>query len=599
MLDFVTQIDDFILAVVKTLEQNLVHELVTAASLVIILAFLIVAQKKVRSLISKRVEKNKSLILLLNDLVFPGLYLIIIYIAKDVSRGAVSLIIFNSIAFLYFGYMLFRNLLRPLSLDNLPWNLSSYILLLIATLGLALLNLNDKYFASPELEEVLLLIFKTSVIALIYIILFRGLRSIREIIPEKLDITKGVLDNFVSILSVIYIIIAALWVLKLLGFASSYISGVVLCFVAITFYAFVKTYIATYLTPKIEEQEQRYQGLSNNINFFLTLILVYVLFKVFEVFFNIGFAVHYLSNLYIIKTDLFGISLFSAITGIFTFLVLLSLVGILKHWVYYYYISRNKEVEAGSLRAIVSNLGLLLIIIICLSNLGFTWKALLPVAGALGIGVGFGLQSIMNNYLSGFILLFSRKLKVGDIVEIEGNAGRAIGNKLETIYGRVNSIDVLSTVVSTTDGIEVVVPNSQFITEEIVNYSLSDNYIRVRIPFGVSYSSDPNAVREILLSIAKEHSQILKYPAPGVWFSQMADSALIFELLIWVNIRMLWKINPIVSEIYFKGWDELQHEGIVVPFPQRDVWFKNNLKIELKKEIPEDLGTTEDETNDT
>ncbi len=472
MLDFVTQIDDFVLAVVKILEQNLVHELVTAASLVIILAFLIVAQKKVRNLISKRVEKNKSLILLLNDLVFPGLYLIIIYIAKDVSRGAVSLIIFNSIAFLYLGYMLFRNLLRPLSLDNLPWNLSSYILLLIATLGLALLNLNDKYFVSPELEEVFLLIFKASVIALIYIILFRGLRSIREIIPEKLDITKGVLDNVISILSVIYIIIAALWVLKLPGFASSYITGVVLCFVAITFYAFVKTYITTYLIPKIEEREERYQGLSNNINLFLTLILAYVLFKVFEVFFYIGFAVNYLSNLYIIKTDLFGISLFSAISTIFSFVILLSLVVIAKHWVYYYYISRNKEVEAGSLRAIVSNLGLLMVVVICLSNLGFTWKALLPVAGALGIGVGFGLQSIMNNYLSGFILLFSKKLKVGDIVEIEGNAGRAIGNSLETIYGRVNSIDVLSTIVSTTDGIEVVVPNSQFITQEIVNYSL-------------------------------------------------------------------------------------------------------------------------------
>jgi small-conductance mechanosensitive channel len=158
---------------------------------------------------------------------------------------------------------------------------------------------------------------------------------------------------------------------------------------------------------------------------------------------------------------------------------------------------------------------------------------------------------------------------------------------------------VLSTIVSTTDGIEVVVPNSQFITQEIVNYSLSDHYIRVRIPFGVSYSSDPNKVREILLSVAKEHSQILKYPAPNVWFSQMADSALIFELLIWVNIRMLWKINPIVSEIYFKGWYELKNEGIVIPFPQRDVWFKNNLKIELKKELSDELATMEDKAKET
>ncbi len=121
----------------------------------------------------------------------------------------------------------------------------------------------------------------------------------------------------------------------------------------------------------------------------------------------------------------------------------------------------------------------------------------------------------------------------------------------------------------------------------------------MRIPFGVSYSSDPKKVKEILLGVVKENSQILKYPTPGVWFSQMADSALIFELLIWVNIRMLWKINPIVSEIYFKGWDELQQEGIVVPFPQRDVWFKNNLQIELKKELSDELATMEDEAKET
>ena len=557
------------------------------------------SQKIARRSINRGVSKYNPLFLILNDLVFPIAYLVIVYVAKDVSKGDLSLTLFGPIALFYFGYMLVGNLLRPLSLDKLPWNLSSYILLFVAVSGLALMFLNDKCFKSPELQSVFLLIFKISLLVLVYIILFRGLRSIGQKIPEKLSVTKGIIDNFISILSVIYVIVAVLWVLKLLGFASLYISGVVLCFIAITFYAFIKTYIATYLVPKITEQEQRYQGLRNNINLFITLILVFVLFEIFAAFFKLGFAIKYLNNLYIIKTDLFGISLFSAVSAIFTFALLLSLVVILKNWVYYYYISRDKEVEAGSLRAIVSNVGLLLIIIICLSNLGVTWKALLPVAGALGIGIGIGLQSIMNNYLSGFILLFSRKLKVGDIVEIEGNAGRAIGNRLETIYGRVSSIDVLSTIVSTTDGIEVVVPNSQFITQEIVNYSLSDHYIRVRIPFGVSYSSDPNKVREILLGVAKQHSQILAYPAPGVWFSQMADSALIFELLIWVNIRMLWRINPIVSEIYFKGWYELKNEGIVIPFPQRDVWFKNNLKIELKKELSDELAKIEDKAKDT
>lgn len=125
------------------------------------------------------------------------------------------------------------------------------------------------------------------------------------------------------------------------------------------------------------------------------------------------------------------------------------------------------------------------------------WAALLPIAGALGIGVGIGLQNVMKNYISGIILLFTNRLKIGDIIEIDGNAGRAIGNTLETIYGSVVSIDTFSSVVSTTHGIEVVVPNSQFIDQQMVNYSLSHSTIRIRIPFGVSCGSDPNKVRDI------------------------------------------------------------------------------------------------------
>ncbi len=446
------------------------------------------------------------------------------------------------------------------------------------------MNFNDIFFKNAQINNVFFLVFKVSLILLIYIFLFRGIRSTINLIPEKLDLTRRILENLIPFFSVIYLIVAALWVLKVIRFASSFFMGVVLSLIAIVIYAFLRAYFRTYIRPKIEAEEDKYPGLVGKIRLFLILILTLVLYKIFKLFFNLGFVVSYISTIYVIKTEIVSISLFSVISAIYTFVLLFSFISILKHGTYFYYMRRNKEVEAGSLRAIVSNLGLLLIVLICLSKLGLTWKALLPVAGALGIGIGFGLQAIMNNYISGFILLFSKKLKVGDIVEVEGNAGRAIGNKLETIYGRVISIDVLSTVVGTTDGIEIVIPNSQFISKEIVNYSLSDSYIRVRIPFGVSYSSDPNTVRNMLLDVAKGNPLILSNPAPAVWFSEMADSALVFYLLVWVNIRMLWKINPLVSEIYLKGWYELQRAGIVIPFPQRDVWFKNKLKIELKKE---------------
>lgn len=283
------------------------------------------------------------------------------------------------------------------------------------------------------------------------------------------------------------------------------------------------------------------------------------------------------------KTDLVKISFFSAISSVFLFLVLFSLIGVFKNIAFLSYNKRGKEIEAGTTRAIISNLGLLLVIIISLSQLGLNWKVLIPFAGALGIGIGFGLQTIMNNYISGFILLFSKKLKVGDVIEIEGNAGRAIGNTLETIYGRVESIDVLSAVVKTTDNIEIVIPNSQFIEGQIVNYSLSDSDIRLRIPFGVSYASDPNQIKEILLKVSKDHPSILSSPAPNVWFKEMGDSALVFNLLCWINIRMLWRINPLISEIYFKGWYELKEAGVEIPFPQRDLWLKNKIKVEIEK----------------
>ena len=148
----------------------------------------------------------------------------------------------------------------------------------------------------------------------------------------------------------------------------------------------------------------------------------------------------------------------------------------------------------------------------------------------------------------------------------------------------MKSIDILSTTIQTTDGIEIVVPNSQFLSNQIINYSLSDSNIRIRIPFGVSYSSDPNTVKELLLGVARGHKQILNNPEPNVWFSEYGDSALVFYLLFWVDIRLLWRINPLVSETYFNAWYELEKAGVVIPFPQRDVWFKNNLKIEVDKE---------------
>lgn len=587
MFDFTSQLDDFFLALYVHLTSDPVNESFTAAVLLAVFLIVLVLHKKAAAILKHLGREFNSYGLFLIGLVFPLIYLVIMKAADTYFQGKFAVILFQAVAYFYLGFYLVKNLLKPLKISIVPWNFISYILLFLTVFFFLLLSLNAHFFHNTDLQEVFSIAYKISAILLIYMFLLKALRFLSDYLPERLRLTKNILQSLLSVVSVLYIIVAALWLFKIIGFASSLFVGGVAVFVAILGYGLLKAYTASYLGPKTEGDESSYKGLLNSIASFLNLLLIYVLYIIFKLFFNLGHVTHYLSEAYLINTGVIIISVFSLIAGVFIFFFLLSLLGIVKHTVYFYNMKLGKELEAASLRSLVSNLGLLIVIIITLSELGLTWKALLPIAGALGIGIGIGLQSIMNNYLSGFILLFSKRLKIGDIIEIEGNAGRAIGNTLETIYGRVVSVDTFSSVVTTTDGIEIVVPNSQFIDKQMVNYSLSDYRIRVRIPFGVSYSADPNTVKDILLKVASENTQILKTPEPGLWFTEYADSALVFYLLCWVNIKDIWKINPVISDIYFKAWYELEKAGVVIPFPQRDVWFKNNLKVEIENELGE------------
>jgi len=210
------------------------------------------------------------------------------------------------------------------------------------------------------------------------------------------------------------------------------------------------------------------------------------------------------------------------------------------------------------------------------------------------------LQTILNNYVSGFIMMFSRNIKVGDFVEIPGNAGRFINNTDPTIFGRVENISILTTRIRTLDGIDILVPNSTFVGNQIINYSFGNPYVRVRFPFGVSYSSDPQRVKEILLELAYRCPWAKNYyKPPQVWFTGLGDSALIFNLFIWVDIRELWK-NPyatisksLVDWVYTNGFLKLKEAGIEIPFPQNDIWFRNSLKVVVEREDGTPLGYLE------
>lgn len=598
MFNFTSQVDDLFLAIYVHASAHLREEGVTFAILFVLLLFVIVLQARISSRISNTQIQYKKYIGFLTGLVFPLIYLLIVRYSSGYFKGSVSQIIFTSVAYFYLGYYFIKNLLEPLRMGHVPWNLFSYVLLALASVCLMLVNLNSLAFKNPDIAEAFSLIYKVSLILVVYIFLISGVKALSRLVPENRKLAKSIASNLTGFISVLYLIVAALWLFKIIGFASSVFVGGVVVFITIILYVVLKTYLRGYLVLKSETDPLASEGIVKSAETFLNLLLIYVLYLAFIKFYNLNHFTTYLKEFLIINTGVIKVSIFSLMSGVFIFLFLLSIVGILKHSVYFYNVHKGNELQAGSLRSLIGNLGLLLVIMVALSEFGLTWAALLPVAGALGLGIGIGLQDIMKNYISGIILLFSNRLKVGDIIEIEGNAGRAIGNSLETIYGNVVSIDTFSTVVSTTDLIEVVVPNSQFIEQQMVNYSLSDSTIRIRIPFGVSYGSDPNQVKDILLKVANENSQIILNPAPNVWFTEYADSAIVFYLLCWVNIRHIWKINPVISDIYFKAWYEFQQAGVVIPFPQQDVWFKNNLKVEIDKELAQDMRKKTDSEED-
>ncbi len=320
---------------------------------------------------------------------------------------------------------------------------------------------------------------------------------------------------------------------------------------------------------------------------FLFLLYIYWLVAVTEL--NLGVLVEKLHSWVLIDTKLVRIDLYNLLKAGFVFFLLLYTLNVLKKVVKLFFPPEHREDRGGSLEAVIYNIGMLLNATVALSALGLSWQAILPIAGALGIGLGFGLQTILNNYVSGFILMFSRNIKVGDFVELSGSAGKFINNPDDYIFGRVEDISILTTRIKTLDGIDILVPNSTFIGNQIINYSLRNPYVRVRFPFGVSYSSDPEKVKEILLKLAYDCPWAKNfYKPPQVWFTELGDSALIFELRLWVDIRELWRSPYAVKSfsltdwVYTNGFLRLKEAGIEIPFPQNDIWFRNNLKLVIE-----------------
>ena len=206
-------------------------------------------------------------------------------------------------------------------------------------------------------------------------------------------------------------------------------------------------------------------------------------------------------------------------------------------------------------------------IFIALSSIGLDFSNLALVAGALSVGIGFGLQSIVSNFVSGLIILFEHTLRVGDYIELDTG-----------ITGTVKAINVRSTLINTNDNIDIVVPNSEFVTSRLTNWTLGERILRMRIPFGVAYGTDKELLKKAALEAAADVPYTLthmKDREPDLWLVEYGDNSLNFLLLVWVNRQGARRPTRTRAAYLWALETKLSEYGIEIPFPQRDLHLRS------------------------
>ena len=218
---------------------------------------------------------------------------------------------------------------------------------------------------------------------------------------------------------------------------------------------------------------------------------------------------------------------------------------------------------------IVSNIVLVVGLFIVLDNAGIHLGTLTVFAGAVGVGIGFGLQNIASNFISGLVILAERPITIGDRVEVAG------------VAGQVQQIRARSTVILTNDNITMIVPNTKFIDSPVTNWTYGDPRVRFRIPVGVAYGSDLEKVRNALVEVARENSHVLEDPPPTVFLETFGDSAINVELVVWSK-EMSYRPRRFRSDLNFAIAQKLREAGVEIPSPQRDVNFRGGLvRVEM------------------
>ncbi|TLS67568.1 mechanosensitive ion channel [Mariprofundus erugo] len=212
-----------------------------------------------------------------------------------------------------------------------------------------------------------------------------------------------------------------------------------------------------------------------------------------------------------------------------------------------------------------------LAILIALDAAGIDLTALTVFSGAVGVGIGFGLQRISSNFISGFILLFDRSIKPGDVITVRDK------------FGWVQELRARYIVVRDRDGVETLIPNENLVTSEVINWSYSDPNVRIKIRIQISYDDDPEQAMQLMLECARASARVLLTPEPLCRLIEFADNGIVLELRIWIADPEKG-LGGVRSEVNLAIWRAFKQHGITIPYPQRDIHIKEGGKLQLSQE---------------
>ena len=260
----------------------------------------------------------------------------------------------------------------------------------------------------------------------------------------------------------------------------------------------------------------------------------------------------------IIELDSFSLSIYHIVLVLAVILITRFLLWGIKKMIHREGLKQKVgEGRQHALFQIVKYFIIVIAVVIVMESLGVKVTILLAGSAALLVGLGFGLQQIFNDFISGLILLFEGTIKVGEVIEIEG------------IVGRVIRIGLRTSEIETRDNIMMLIPNSKFTSEKVINWTHTRKYTRFKISIGVAYGSDSKLVKKVLLECAANHNFVASKPEPTVRFNDFGDSALLFELLFYSD--NMFRIEKVKSDIRFIIDRKFRDHGIHIPFPQRDL----------------------------